>query len=821
MVRVELTGMRRILTVLILLYSATSASVIRRSPLIPTASRQNQVKVPKFNADAKFVACSDADKGSRTKSNTYESECQAGRLIFQDGMASVEWLGSKNYSTHLNVKDRGMELSELIQFKGEYLAPDDKTGIVYKLKNDAAVPWVYLGDGDGQSEHAFKTEWMTVKGNAIYAGSHGTEWLNDDGSIKNYNRMFVKKITTYGNVFHLNWTENYQKLRSKLEIDYPGYVIHEAVLWSEVHKRWFFLPRQVSRAPVMKNSFDNMQGSNLLLTTSDCFCDITITEIGPLKLELGTNDNLIVAIKTFERAGYPSTSFLMLFDIHGQLFLDSVVDNLLPAAMPFLLTIYKDKDEADKAWEFLVSSRIYGLAVGCFLSVLFSNRFGRRTPILIGTLLDIFGVVLSALTVYLPGGVTAAVVGRFINGIGQGIVQTSGSVMLAEIPPLRKRGTALATLTMWACMGELGGMLISLEELLGTSQHWHLAMAVPLLPLIPALYILYRAPESPRYLFMLNREIEARKALSYYQNSSEARQTVDEIFEEMKLEDIDFNANNAKMKMAREPGATQIFQRLKDGYFARPLLIALFVQSFVHLDDWLWISYSTQIFENVGLTANRAQRASLLMSLPQAIISPSLTRLVVFGMLAIFFTTFEKALLHGIPIAIILPVLAAFDLSAAAISGESAFAIVPELFLHNDKILGTAIVGIAQNVFGGILTNCLLTAVNHLGTGNVLVPFVGMNVVYVVVNYWYLPETAEKTPQEVSIHFSADPPLQGTITYMSRKLGDLYHFFVPAKLFSFANILNILIFVAQVAFCVIFMNVFYGVGVQIFRLLVH
>ncbi|CAJ0559652.1 unnamed protein product, partial [Mesorhabditis spiculigera] len=292
-------------------------------------------------------------------------------------------------------------------------------------------------------------------------------------------------------------------------IDYPGYVIHEAVLWSEVHKRWFFLPRQVSRAPVMKNSFDNMQGSNLLLTTSDCFCDITITEIGPLKLELGfssltfvpgTNDNLIVAIKTFERTGYPSTSFLMLFDIHGQ------------------------------------------------------------TPILIGTLLDIFGVVLSALTVYLPGGVTAAVVGRFINGIGQGIVQTSGSVMLAEIPPLRKRGTALATL----------------------------------------------------------------------------------------------------------------------------------------------------------------------------------------------------------------------------------------------------------NVFGGILTNCLLTAVNHLGTGNVLVPFVGMNVVYVVVNYWYLPPTAEKTPQEVSIHFSADPPLQGTITYMSRKLGDLYHFFVPAKLFSFANILNILIFVAQVAFCVIFMNVFTG-----------
>ena len=37
--------------------------------------------------------------------------------------------------------------------------------------------------------------------------------------------------------------------------------------------------------------------------------------------------------------------------------------------------------------------------------------------------MDIVGVILAALTVYLPGGIAAAVVGRFINGCGQGIVQ--------------------------------------------------------------------------------------------------------------------------------------------------------------------------------------------------------------------------------------------------------------------------------------------------------------------------------------------------------------------------------------------------------------
>lgn len=35
----------------------------------------------------------------------------------------------------------------------------------------------------------------------------------------------------------------------------------------------------------------------------------------------------------------------------------------------------------------------------------------------------------------------------------------------------------------------------------------------------------------------------------------------------------------------------------------------------------MWISYSTQVFENVGLSPNSATRASLFMSLPQAMVS--------------------------------------------------------------------------------------------------------------------------------------------------------------------------------------------------------
>lgn len=49
------------------------------------------------------------------------------------------------------LKDRGMELSELVVFDGRLLTFDDRTGIVYEIVNEQKmVPWVLLVDGDGR-----------------------------------------------------------------------------------------------------------------------------------------------------------------------------------------------------------------------------------------------------------------------------------------------------------------------------------------------------------------------------------------------------------------------------------------------------------------------------------------------------------------------------------------------------------------------------------------------------------------------------------------------------------------------------------------------
>ncbi|KAK5971132.1 MICOS complex subunit MIC10 [Trichostrongylus colubriformis] len=73
---------------------------------------------------------------------------------------------------------------------------------------------------------------------------------------------------------------------------------------------------------------------------------------------------------------------------HFMLFLDSVMDNLLPAAWPYLMTVYETKEEADVAWGIMVSSRIYGLAFGCFASIFLSRRHDHKFPVVLGMHVD-------------------------------------------------------------------------------------------------------------------------------------------------------------------------------------------------------------------------------------------------------------------------------------------------------------------------------------------------------------------------------------------------------------------------------------------------
>jgi soluble calcium-activated nucleotidase 1 len=234
----------------------------------------------------------------------------------------------------MNLGGRGMELSELNVFNGQIYTMDDRTGVIFRLLEKssgelAPIPWVILGDGDGHISKGMKCEWGCVKGGDLYVGSTGMPNYKPDGSgiILNHDTQWVKKISANGSVDHVDWRGNYARMAESLGIVPPGYVKHESGGWSDTLNRWVFLPRRACKEAF---TCDEEMGTNVILVCTENFDNIEVRHVGDVvpthgfssfKWVPGTNDQLIVALKTVE-CGNVAETYIMVFDMEGHILLE-------------------------------------------------------------------------------------------------------------------------------------------------------------------------------------------------------------------------------------------------------------------------------------------------------------------------------------------------------------------------------------------------------------------------------------------------------------------------------------------------------------------
>ncbi|XP_029365233.1 soluble calcium-activated nucleotidase 1 isoform X2 [Echeneis naucrates] len=274
----------------------------------------------------------DLDTNSQsTKKLTWFSYMRRGYLTVSQGgdKVAVEWDEDRLVlESHLSEKGRGMELSELVAFNGKLYSVDDRTGVVYHIDGDKAIPWVILTDGDGSVAKGFKAEWLAVKDEKLYVGGLGKEWTTTEGEFVNNNPEWVKVVGFRGDVQHENWVPRYRSLKSAAGINPPGYLIHESAAWSKILQRWFFLPRRASNERYEEVA-DERRGSNIVLSCPPDFKNIIVSRVGPLNLTHGfssfkfvpnTNDQIILALKSEEDAGKIAT-YIMAFTLDGRILL--------------------------------------------------------------------------------------------------------------------------------------------------------------------------------------------------------------------------------------------------------------------------------------------------------------------------------------------------------------------------------------------------------------------------------------------------------------------------------------------------------------------
>lgn len=236
----------------------------------------------------RIAAVADLDKKSRLElnKNQWSSYLMYGHLLVDPVSYKVQltWdSGEEELHSEYSSGGRGMELSELVAFNGKLYTCDDRTGIVYEIRDNQVLPWAILSNGNGLNKNPFKCEWMTVKDEHMYVGGLGKEWTSPAGDVViNHDPQWVKRISPLGQIEHLDWRLRYIGLKKAAGITPPGYLIHEAAVWSNLHNKWYFLPRRASNQ-AYDELLDERRGTNLVLEANNDFTDISLTaKIDPL-----------------------------------------------------------------------------------------------------------------------------------------------------------------------------------------------------------------------------------------------------------------------------------------------------------------------------------------------------------------------------------------------------------------------------------------------------------------------------------------------------------------------------------------------------------
>jgi len=134
-------------------------------------------------------------------------------------------------------------------------------------------------EGDGtSSDKGMKWEWSAVKDGELYLGSIGKEYTNRDGSIRSMAPLWVVIISPNGQVRRENWTSKYDYIRKVMHAQYPGYLVQEAVRWSEHLRNWVVLPRRISKHEYVA-ALDERLGSNKIVLINEDFTDSTVIQV--------------------------------------------------------------------------------------------------------------------------------------------------------------------------------------------------------------------------------------------------------------------------------------------------------------------------------------------------------------------------------------------------------------------------------------------------------------------------------------------------------------------------------------------------------------
>ncbi|XP_013174021.1 PREDICTED: glucose transporter type 1-like isoform X1 [Papilio xuthus] len=429
---------------------------------------------------------------------------------------------------------------------------------------------------------------------------------------------------------------------------------------------------------------------------------------------------------------------------------------VINAPKNFIENFIKEQYDAspDLIFGVIVSIFAVGGMIGCPLASWVADKRGRKFALQANAIFGVIGALLMGFS-KIASSVEMLIIGRFLIGINCGFATTASPTYVSEISPLKLRGAFGTVNQLAVALGLVGAQILGIDVILGSNDGWPLLLGLAVFLSAIQCFMLPFAPESPRYVLLVQRDEEQARALL-----AKIRGTgnIDDEINEMHEED----------RAAKQEEKFTIGDLFRIKALRTPLIIGIVM----HLSQQLGginavLYYSSTIFENAGLTVENARLATIgvgsilfIMALVSIPLMDRLGRrtLQLWGlggmalasvlMTIAFYTYKDNFTMSIFAVIFTLFYVAFFGVGPSSIP----WIILSELFGQGARSAAVS-VGAAVNWFANFIVGLVFIPLTNLLGNLVFLPFTILLIFFYVFVYFKLPETKNKTIEEVTAVF--------------------------------------------------------------------